>query len=79
MGRLSDHLLAHAGPTAEFWPFESLRQYAPLKVMGTKVFLTSRMRLHCLGGGAGLDWTWHACCTLAGEKSPSGGVHSFLF
>lgn len=47
MGRLSDHLLAHIGPTAEFRPsglFDSLRQYTPLRVMGAKVFLTSRER-----------------------------------
>lgn len=47
MGRLSDHLLAHTGLTAEFRPsglLDSLRQHAPLRVMGAKVFLTSRER-----------------------------------
>lgn len=47
MGRLSDHLLAHTGPTADSGPADLLvspRQHAPRGALGAKVFLTSRER-----------------------------------
>lgn len=81
MGRLSDHLLAHTGPRAGFGPSDlpvSLREHAPPRASGAKLFLTSREHGFIALEAAGLDGTWHPSCSLTVEQRPSGGVPSSL-
>lgn len=78
MGRLSDHLLAHTGPTAEFGPF-GLPRFSVATCFSESPGSQALIREHgCIVSEEQEALTGLGSWTLAGEESCSGGVPSPL-